>query len=158
MAKQLQLDDAIHRVVHDYPGGAVALAPRVGMRPGTLSNKANPGCVEHNMTLLESIPIQRESHDYRILHAYAANLDHVAVPLADYSGVSDVELLDAYASYHAEVGRLAGEIRDALADGRITQHELAAIRTASDEAARARQGLLMRLEALAEGDDHASAR
>ena len=53
--------------------GSRALAPKVAMLPGTLSNKANPNC-EHQLSLRESIPVQLVSNKFSILHAYARSL------------------------------------------------------------------------------------
>ena len=36
--------DAFHATCHAYPGGCESLAPRLGMTPAVLRNKARPGC------------------------------------------------------------------------------------------------------------------
>lgn len=142
------LDEAIYSTCHEFRGGAVRLAPRVGMNAGTLSNKANPGMESHQLGLRESIPIQRIADDYRILHAYAAALDHTAIPLGDFSACSDLELLELYAKYHARVGEMAKELHDTLADRKVTRREFSIVKHRSDEAVRANRELLSRLEAL----------
>lgn len=122
-----QLDEAVFYTVHDFKKGAkrgaVALAPLVNLRPGTLSNKANPE-QEHQLSLHESILVMRATRDYRILYALSAILDHTPpIPFPDFDDTSDMDLLDAYASYHAEIGETAQAIRDALQDREITQEE-----------------------------------
>jgi len=148
------VEQAIHDTVAGYVDpvtrrrGATALAPKVGMLPATLSNKANP-LQDHQLALLESIPVQLVADDYRILHAYNATLGHVGYRLPDnVSQLSDVGLLDQYANLHAELGRMAATIRSALSDGSITSEEVRQVRAAFDASARAGLGLLARLEAL----------
>lgn len=147
------LEQAKYDVVHDYPGGAVNLAPRVGMNPGTLSNKVNPTIDTHHLSVDEAVAIQFAAEDYRILTAEAYFLNHVVIPLACYDGVSDVELLDLYAAYHAEIGETAEAIRDALADGLVTRKEFDKIRTEALQDQQAMYALLARLETLVESVD-----
>lgn len=153
-----RLDRAIHATVHDYQDertrqrGAVALAPRVGMQAGTLSNKANPMIETHHLGLRESVPLQIAAHDCRILHEYALALGHIAYRLPSSSTpVSDLALLDDYAAFHAAVGRKATAIRNALADGRIERAEVEDIRGEFEAAICAGLELLARLEVLARG-------
>lgn len=149
------VETAIYETINGYvdPGsrrrGAAALAPKLGMLPATLSNKANP-LQDHQLTLRESIPLQLVAHDYRILYATNQALQHVAYKLPSTHDVGDVELLNQYADMHAALGKLARDIRDALADGGITQEEVQNMRAAFDASARAGLGLLARLEALAD--------
>lgn len=151
-----RLDTAIYETVHGYrpktgkDRGACALAPRCGMNPGTLSNKANPAMPEHRLGLIESIPVQLAADNYSVLHAYAAVLQHVAYRLPAHSDASDVELLDAYAKVQERCGLKARAIRDALRDGNVTRRELEEVRAAFDDEVRAGLELLSRLEALCE--------
>ncbi|MGS1128503.1 phage regulatory CII family protein [Rhodanobacter sp. UC4437_H4] len=147
------VETAIYETVNGYVDsntrqrGATALAPKVGMLPATLSNKANP-LQDHKLGLCESVPLQLVANDFRILYAYNEALQHVAYKLPATNHVGDVELLDQYADMHARLGELAKYIRDALADGDITTEEVQRMREAFDASARAGLGLLARLEAL----------
>lgn len=150
-----RLDVAVYETVHGYVDpatrqrGAVALAPRVGMQAGTLSNKANATMPDHKLGLAESIPVQITADDFRILHAYAAALRHCAHPLpVDTADAGDVELLDAYAEVNERAGIKAKAIRDALRDRRITRAEVEEIRARFDDEIRAGLRLMQRLEAL----------
>jgi len=144
------LDRAMHDLVHSFPGGARKLAPLARMNPGTLSNKVNPSCEGHHLTVDEAVALQHAAGDFRILEAEAAALGHVAVRLGDFRRTSDVELLDKYAELTAEHGETAGAIRRALRDRRITPDELAEIRREIFEDARVAFEFLSRLEAIAE--------
>jgi hypothetical protein len=146
------LDSAVYDTVHGYidprtgQRGAVALAPKLGMQPGTLSNKANP-LQEHQLSLRESIPLQLSAYDFRILKAYAWTLGHAvyALPAPD---VSDVELLDQYAAFHAAVGEKAEAVRAALCDGTISHAEIDDVKRAFYEVATTGLALVARLEVL----------
>lgn len=142
------LEEAKHAVVHEYRGGAVALASRLGMNPGTLSNKVNPDVHTHHLTVDEAVAIQNVARDTRIIAAEAAALDGVFVPLKRPEHVADVHLLEAYANYHAEIGQTAQALKDALADGRIERREYQRIHAEAFEDAAAMFSLLHRLEAL----------
>jgi hypothetical protein len=146
------LDEAKYRLVHDYhPGGARGLGPLVRMNPGTLCNKVHPGMENHHLTVDEAVNIQAVLRRYDVLHAEARALGHVCVQLEDHSEASDMELLDAYAAYHADVGETAQAIRDALAHGDgITREAVARVERELFEDARAGFEFLARLKALAE--------
>ena len=147
------LQDAIYRTVHNgHPRGAVGLAPLVGMKSGTLNNKADPAH-DSELTLRESLPIMRTTFDYQVLATLATAVDHAVIPLGDFSTTSDSELLDLYAKYHAKVGSAAGTVSQALADGKITRAEVREVRRAFICAARANLAFVARLEAIAEPDD-----
>jgi hypothetical protein len=147
------IDRAVYDTVHGYfdprtgQRGAVALAPKLGMQPGTLSNKANP-LQEHQLTLRESASLQLGADDFRILKAYAASLGHAVYALPPQN-VSDVELLNQYAAFHAAVGEKAEALRAALGDGRIDQAEVEAVKRAVYEVAATGLAVVARLEVLA---------
>lgn len=150
-----RLDVAIYDTVHGYRDtatrerGAMALGPKIGIPPGTLSNKANPAMPDHKLGLAESVTLQLVADRFDILHAYAASLRHCAWPLPAHSDASDVELLDAYTKVQEEAGCKARAIREALKDGRVTAEEVATVRARFDNEVRAGLELLSRLEALA---------
>lgn len=151
-----RLDRALYDTVHGYVDGktrsrgAVALAPKIGLQPGTLSNKVNPQMDTHQVGLRESIPLQLATADYRVLHVYASVLGHCVYPLPDNAVTSDMELLTQYAHFHATVGKHSGVIREALRDGRISAAEIGCVRQAFDELVRSGLSVLHRLEALAD--------
>lgn len=57
-----------------------------------------------------------------ILHRYAAELRHVAIPLPEGAAAADAEAL-ALMEAAAEFGDVAGAVRDMLADGLRERHE-----------------------------------
>jgi len=145
---------AAHDLVHEYRStrddrrrGAAALAPMVGMNPGTLSNKVNP-LQEHPLTLGESVQLQAVTGDYRILHAYAAVLGHAVYQLPESTDIGDIELLTRYAEFHARLGKQSSEIRRTLADGRVTAAEVELIEAAFHDVICTGLALLARFHAL----------
>jgi len=61
--------DAAYHTVHDYPGGAEALAPRMGMSAAVLRNKVNPNNTTHHLTYAEAQRIVALTGDVRMLQA-----------------------------------------------------------------------------------------
>ena len=143
-----ELDMAVYRTVHDFPGGAKALATYLSVRPGTLSNKADPACDTHHLNLSEALAIMLVSKDFRILHALGMSTNHGLVQLIDMSGTSDMELLDAYSKMNKQQGDMAGAINAAFADRRLTLAEFQGIRHEGYQVINALLELLRRLEAV----------
>lgn len=148
------LDSAIYETVNSFVDpvtkgrGATALAPRLNIAAGTLSNKANP-LQEHQLSLRESISLQLATIDFGILHAYNGALGHVGFRLPDADQIGDVELLDAYCELHTRVGHLAQTIRNALLDHRVSIAEVIQIQIAFDALVRSGLGMVNRIEGLA---------
>lgn len=113
--------DAAHRIAHDYPGGAEALAPRMGIGPAVFRSKLNPNTETHHLTLRESVRLQQLTGRYDVLHAMAAELGHVVIPLP---AVPEGEIAHALARTCAEFGEYLGCVEQALRDGVITPNEI----------------------------------
>jgi len=142
------IESAIYDTVHDHPGGAAKLALLVNMNAGTLSNKANPGMEFHQLTVKEAVAIQNVRKDYRILAAEAAALGYAIVPLGNFEGVSDVEVLTAYANYHSCIGATSAVVAEALNDQRVTKEEYEQCKREFFRAASTGLEFLSRMEAL----------
>lgn len=76
MPESMTVDDAIYHTVHDYPGGVVALASRMGVPASTLTHKANPNNTTHHLRPSELVKLQYMSGNVAILHAMAAALGY----------------------------------------------------------------------------------
>ena len=133
------IDDAVHLTVHEYKGGAPALAPRCGMNVNTLQLKANPNILTHRLGAKEAVAVMLAADDYRILHALAAAVNHVALPVAA-DGHGDVS--ERLAAVGAEVGDVFRQTQQALRDQRITPNERRRLRKEVGEAIAALNGLL----------------
>lgn len=148
------LDAARYAVVHEFPGGAQALAKLTGMNRGTLCNKVNPAVDTHRLSVDEAVLIGRATGDHRVLFAQAMAQGYACVQVGDHTGVSDVELLTAYADWHAQTSRTAAAIGAALAAKRITRNRLDEIRREMCADFRAELELLYRLGGLCVDQDH----
>ena len=114
--------DAAYATGHDYPGGAHALGPRLGMTGKMLANKLNPFDVNHKVTLSEALQMQVLTGDHRILMAMADELGYVAIPAPGC--VSDDDVSHALASMCAEFGDYMRKVDESMRDGKVTASEL----------------------------------
>lgn len=145
----MNIKDAAHKTVHDYPGGSVSLAPRLGMSAAILRNKVNPNNTTHHLTLAETSELLGVTDDHRILHALAAEHGYT---LQRTDAPASGSLIQGMLAAAAGQGDLAHLIAEAMDDGRITPNEVSAIEkactalqhvlatVASHAAAAARQG------------------
>lgn len=127
------LDAAFH-TAHDFPGGVPALAQRMApMSPNVLNKKVDPNVDTHHLRLDESVKMQSIAGDFRILHAMAFTLNHVAIPLPNFDAIGDMELLDGFMDIIRELGELTQEFQASWADGRITKNELSRIQSEGED-------------------------
>jgi hypothetical protein len=120
--------DAVYRTVHDFEGGAERLGQLLGVSPAVIDNKANPNAsTPHLPTVPDVMAWQAITRDYRILHAMANALGHVAVKVPDLSRVSDEALLELFVNIGRKGGRFHDAVHDALADGRFSACEYAKV-------------------------------
>jgi hypothetical protein len=146
----MNISDAAYHTAHDFPGGVPALAVRMGMSQNVLQNKVNPSQEHHKLTLAEAVKLQALTGDMRILHAMAAALGHVALPLADLNTVSDMQLLDDFMHVIRELGEFSQEFQKDWADGRITPEEFERIKQEAYDVQARMAALLQRIESLVE--------
>lgn len=147
----MNVNDAAHATVHDYPGGAVSLGPRVGINPTVLSSKVNPNTTTHHLTLHEAQRIMGVTGDHRILRAMNEDLGYLPpIPRIEVP-VGDASLLETYTKMMSELGDVSREFHKALSDGNgISRAELAEIRTQMMELFAAGEELLSRVEQVVE--------
>ena len=141
------ITQAIYDTVHQYkPGGAKGLAEKLGIRPGTFNNKCDPNLPDALPNIRELLDIIRETENPSILYTIAAELGFVCVKIEDWSGVSDMALLNAWAEWDAERGETVQEIRNSLSNNVITRKEFAKIKSEMFEDFQKELELLTRLE------------
>lgn len=117
--------DAAHKTVHDYPGGSPSLAPRIGMSAAVLRNKVNPHNEVNHLTLAEADELMAVTGDHRILHALAAQHGYVLQKADDVT--AGASLLQVLLSANAAEGNFDSVLQEALSDGKITPNEMKAI-------------------------------
>lgn len=119
--------DALYHTVHDFDGGAEALAVRLGKRGTSLCHEVRPpvgGTAKAG--LLDAVKIMEITRDYRALHAMASRCGFMTLPLPT--------LDDSHADTTAYLADVAKEFSDVMqvvaagaADGVISDSELAAL-------------------------------
>jgi hypothetical protein len=116
--------DAAYHTVHDYKGGANALAPRMGIKsPAVLNSKVNLNTDTHHLTLLEASKLMTLTNDYRILQSLNAVHGKVAIDLPDIPENRDTALTDLVLSFGMKGGNVYTLFKEMMADGRITHGE-----------------------------------
>jgi len=117
--------DAAYNLVHDYPGGADSIAPRVGKAPSTLCHEvARLGTAK--LGLQTAVKLSVASGDRRILEAFAAQCDCMILPLPARPRLTKINCLDQLGKLMSESGdvvqaTLAGLAR--LVNGGISDND-----------------------------------
>lgn len=141
--------DAAYHTVHDYPGGAVALAHRLGANAAVLSHKVSPSCGTHHLSLDEAARVMDLTGDHRILVAMCRRLGYLGpIPAVAYEGIADEQLLEMVARMHGETSDVSRSLVEALADGRVTRDELGRFEIEAQEAMTAIAALLDRVRGM----------
>ncbi|HBZ8061203.1 TPA: phage regulatory CII family protein [Klebsiella pneumoniae] len=141
----MNITDAAHKTVKDYPGGSEALAVRIGMSAAVLRNKVNPNNNTHHLTLAEASEIMGVTGDDRILHAMAAEHGYTLQKM-QADGMASV--MGAMLENAAKQGAFAQALQEALSDGLISENEMKVISRAGTAQVEAMINLLARLRAV----------
>lgn len=141
------LDTAIAQVLSEFPVSAARFAPRSNVCAYGLFNDheiypARP------LSVKEAVALQAATNDVSILHAEAAALRHACLPLINFNGVPDMELLSGYAAWHSCLGDLLLTVTQAVHNQHISRNDFARVRQALQEDAARGVEFLQRLEAL----------
>ncbi|CAI3122360.1 hypothetical protein AO727_15800 [Acinetobacter baumannii] len=117
--------DAAYNTVHDFKGGANALASRMGIKsPAVLNSKVNPNTETHHLTLLEATKLMGITGDFRILQALCAEHSKAAIDLPNIpESHRDICLVDTFLNLGIKKGNVTELFREMLADGRVTKGE-----------------------------------
>lgn len=121
----MNIQDAAHRIGHEYPGGAVALAHRMGIGPVVFNSKLNPNTLTHHLSLAEAQRMQLLTGRTDILEAMADELGYVIVKIPDCA--NDIDIAKATRKAVVEFGEWMDQIDRSLDDGAVTTNELKAI-------------------------------
>ena len=135
----MNITDAAHKTVKDYPGGAEALATRLitvndkgeekPMSGAVLRNKINPNNTTHKLGWEEASEIMDLTGDRRMLVALAAEHGyglHRLEPPADAGCLTSTILATS-----ASKGHFAEMLHKCLQDGLITDNEFSQLQTAA---------------------------
>lgn len=114
--------DAAYMTAQEYPGGARALAMRMGCKsPAVLTHKLNPNDKANHLTVADLVNLMVMSGDHRALHAMNTEFGYIALPIPETQEEMPAEAImqtcNDFATYLKSV-------TDALADGKVTTLEL----------------------------------
>lgn len=129
-------------------GGAKRISDLTGKNSRTVLNELNPKCTDHKLGLVDSVIYQLAVGNFDVLREYASLLGHVATPIEDFTGVSDIELLNSYSDWSAALSAVHAEISKALSDRTITRNEFQDIQSALNKSMAVGLEFLFRVEAV----------
>jgi hypothetical protein len=147
---RMNILDAFHQTVHGADGGCEALAVRMAMSAAVLRNKANPNAAANIVGLVDADRAMGLTGNHSVLHALAANHGYVCVKVGGDVAPSDMAVLEMIAQVWSSNGNVGAAVNDALADGRVEQHEVERVRGLVFGATRALHELVARMEGMAE--------
>lgn len=131
-----------------YSHGVERLAPLMGIRPGTLYNKADAGDDNHNQPTLRDVVLATQATgDMRVVDALNETFGRAAYDCARYETTSDEDLLQLLANLGAESGDFHRALAQGLKQRRFSEAEMGAIRGEAFEMVSALMVLVKRLEA-----------
>lgn len=127
----MNIIDAANATVHNYLGGSESLGPRLGLSAAVLRNKVNPRNGIQQLSIAEADRLMELTGDFRMLKALAHQHGFLLVesPDPNASG-ADVEMLERAVCAGIANGEFRLEDHVALAEGRIDEKELRAVRAA----------------------------
>lgn len=122
----MSIRDALYNAVHDYPGGAASLAPRMKLAASTLRCMANRNVESHDWPLSRVEQVIAFTKDLRPVHAFCEEHGGVFVPLPVATDETAVSKMLAEAG--KDFGAMCESLNAALDDGRVTVKEAADFR------------------------------
>lgn len=132
-----------------YAFGVPELALQMGVKPGTLYNKADADEETHHQpTLRDVVLATRLSKDLRVLDALDAQFGRASYDLTQHACVSDAALLELLAKLGMEFGEFHSALHVALSGHAFKQEDLRVIRAEAYEMVSALMTLVTRLEGL----------
>jgi hypothetical protein len=116
--------DSAFNLVHDYPGGAASLAPRIGKNATSLNHELK-ATGSAKFGLVDACKATQLTGNLAILNAFAAECGCIVLPLPERDATCDTfrQLADAA----REFGEFVTSVADAAADSQVTANELARV-------------------------------
>ena len=132
-----------------YTCGVVELAQQMGIKPGTLYNKADADEETHHQpTLRDVLLATRLTGDYRVLDSLNEQFGRAAFDVTPHKQLSDEALLELFLNLGKEVGEFHSVARSALMDRNFNVRSLNVIRAEAFDMVSALMTLVARLEGL----------
>lgn len=141
--------EAFRRVV--YRHDVKSLAPRMGMKAGTLYNKADADSDSHNQpTLRDVVALTQLTGDFSVLDALNELFGRAAFDVSPHAQVSDAALLELLTQLGIEKGDFHQALHAALVDGKFSTAELQRIRATAFDVVSALMTVVARVEGLSD--------
>lgn len=132
-----------------YLFGVQELADQMGLKPGTLYNKADADEETHNQpTLRDVLLATRLTNDMRVLDSMNEAFGRAAFDVRPHQNLSDEALLELFLTLGKEIGEFHSVARSALLDRNFNAQSLNSIRCEAFDTVSALMTLVARLEGL----------
>lgn len=139
--------EAFRQLVYTF--GVVELAPQMGLKPGTLYNKADADEDTHHQPSLRDVVLAtRLTGDMRVLDALNEHFGRASFDVTSMAQVSDEALLELLTKLGSESGEFHGALYAALVDKKFNTDNLNMIRAEAFDVVSALMTLVTRLEGL----------
>ncbi|MGE4370942.1 MAG: phage regulatory CII family protein [Burkholderiaceae bacterium] len=121
----MTFEQAAFNTVADYPGGAKALGPVVGINGSVLAHKVSLTDHDNQLTVPQARKLMQATGDCRMLHSLAADLNHLCVQVSSMpqSGNLHRRIADTV----REFGEFIAAVSEASDDNDVTPNEMRAI-------------------------------
>lgn len=134
--------------------GVPELAPLMGLKPGTLWNKADAADDSHAQPTMRDVVLATQATgDMSVLDALEQLFGRAAFDCGRFESASDEALLELLANLGRENGEFHAALSDALRAGRFTLQKLQRIRAEAFDCVSALMVLVGRLEGLLDDED-----
>lgn len=142
----LSLQDAYYHTVHDYPGGADSLAPRMSpaKSPSQLANEARPPANNQAKAgLISAAQLVELTGDKRLAISFAARCGGYFLPLPAIDlDLPPGEVMSALSRTAKEFSDLVAKVTEVSADANISDNELRSVEREATELMSALYGLM----------------
>ncbi|MCV2349323.1 phage regulatory CII family protein [Paucibacter sp. Y2R2-4] len=140
-----------------YLDDVAELAAFMGIKTGTLYNKADAGEETHNQpTLRELVLATHYRGDLRVIEALNRMFGRASFDCAQYAGTSDEALLELLANFGKETGEFNSALLQGLAEKRFSLDAARRVRAEAFDAVSALMSLVKRIEDYVDADDQAA--
>lgn len=143
--------DALYKTVHRNHKPLKLIAEEIGMSENYLTRSALPDQEESEsgtgcrFPLKKLIPLIRSTGDYSVLDHIEDSLGRVAIPVPKATGAS-TEIVRLTMKSVKEFGELMSVLDDSIADGRLSDKEIARLKSESYDAIQAISTLMYQIE------------
>jgi hypothetical protein len=136
-----------------YTAGVEKLAPAMGLKPGTLYNKADADEDTHHQPSLRDVVLAtRATQDMRVVDSLNEMFGRAAFDISHDQDRSDEALLDLLLNFGSETGDFNRVLRDALLRKRFLVDDVMLCRAEALDVISALMTLVHRLEGLVDGE------